>query len=136
MLSLPKYGWCKLKIGYFTGTPSYVTDVPTDLLTAFVDYYEKGVGAVFFDEEGTEFNLLLSNYTIFVVYIDKECKTILYEFPDINIDDLAMELIDDIRSNIYTWSYFDASVSSEDEQVQKQTILENLLIKLSELIKN
>lgn len=133
MLSLSKSGWCKLKIGDFIGNPSYVTDVPTDLLTAFIDYYEKGVSAVFFDEEGTEFNLLLSNYTIFVVYIDKECKTILYEFPDINIYDLARELIDDIRSNIDTWSYFATSVTS-DKRAQKQTTLESLLIRLSKLI--
>lgn len=67
------------------------------------------------------------------MHIDKECKTILYEFPDINIDDLAMELIDDIRSNIDTWSYFGASVTS-DERAQKQTTLESLLIRLSKLI--
>ena len=36
MLSNPKAGWCELKIGNFKGTPSYLTDVPIDMLTAFI----------------------------------------------------------------------------------------------------
>lgn len=110
MLSNPKAGWCELEIGDFKGTPSYLTDVPVDLLTAFIDYYKKGIGAVFFDEEGSEFNLLLSNYSAYIIYCGNESA--LYEFPDIDIDNLATELITDIKSNIDSWANFYASSSS------------------------
>ena len=85
-------------------------DVPVDLLTAFIDYYKKGIGAVFFDEEGSEFNLLLSNYSAYIIYCGNESA--LYEFPDIDIDNLATELITDIKSNIDSWANFYASSSS------------------------
>lgn len=112
MLSNPKAGWCELEIGNFKGTPSYLTDVPVDLLTAFINYYKKGIGAAFFDEEGSEFNLLLSNYSAYIIYVDCENKSTLYEFPDIDIDNLAKELITDIKSNIDSWANFYASSSS------------------------
>lgn len=32
MISNPKNGWCNFKLGDFEGTPSYITDVPIDLL--------------------------------------------------------------------------------------------------------
>ena len=41
MLSNLETGWSKLKIGDFTDIPSYITDVPVDLLTVFIDYYKK-----------------------------------------------------------------------------------------------
>ena len=110
MLSNPKTGWCEFEIGNFKGTPSYLTNVPVDLLTAFIDYYKKGIGAVFFDEEGSEFNLLLSNYSVYIVYCEN--KTTLYEFPDVDIDNLANELITDIKSNVDSWANFYASSSS------------------------
>lgn len=112
MLSTPKAGWCELKIGNFKGTPSYLTDVPVDLLTAFIHYYKKGIGTAFFDEEGSEFNLLLSNYSAYIIYVDHENKTTLYEFPDVDIDNLAKELISDIKSNVDSWANFYASSSS------------------------
>lgn len=112
MLSNPKAGWCELEIGNFKGSPSYLTDVPVDLLTAFIDYYKKGIGVAFFDEEGSEFNLLLSNYSAYIIYVDCENKSILYEFPDIDIDNLAKELIVDIKSNIDSWASFYVSAVS------------------------
>lgn len=111
MLSNPKAGWCELEIGNFKGTPSYLTDVPVDLLTAFINYYKRGIGAAFFDEEGTEFNLLLSDYSIYIIHVTYEGNPVLYCFSDINIDDLANELITDIKNDINAWSYFSASCS-------------------------
>ena len=47
MISNPKHGWCNFmlsdeKDNLFVGTPSYVTNVPVDLLQAFLDYKTKG----------------------------------------------------------------------------------------------
>ena len=133
MLSNPKAGWCELEIGDFKGTPSYLTDVPVDLLTAFINYYKNGIGAVFFDEEGSEFNLLLSNYSAYIIYVDFENKSTLYEFPDIDIDNLAKELITDIKSNIDYWANFYASSSSCMFWSNKLTLV-SLVSDLEELV--
>lgn len=135
MLSNPKAGWCELEIGNFKGTPSYLTDVPVDLLTAFINYYKNGIGAVLFDEEGSEFNLLLSNYSAYIIYVDCENKSILYEFPDIDIDNLAKELITDIKSNIDSWANFYASSSSCMFWSNKLTLM-SLVSDLEELVNN
>ena len=64
MISDPRYGWCRFNLGTFEGTPSYLTDVPVDLLDAFLDYHVKGCGTAWFDEEGTEFTLVLTPQTV------------------------------------------------------------------------
>ena len=135
MISILEAGWCKLKIGDFVGIPSYITDVPVDLLTAFIDYYKKGIGAAYFDEEGTEFNLLLSDYSIYIIQVNFEGKPILRYFPDVNINDLAKELFIDINSNIDSWAYFSASCDQRTKWESKDKLL-TLTKKLRELINN
>ena len=134
MLSILEAGWCKLRIGDFVGIPSYITDVPVDLLTAFINYYKKGIGAAYFDEEGTEFNLLLSDYSIYIIQVNFEGKPILRYFPDVNVDDLAKELFIDINSNIDSWSRFGASINSKYEILQERELLINLISELKGMI--
>ena len=67
MISDPKHGWSTFKLGDFEGTPSYLTDVPLDLLDAFLDYHYKGIGMAWFDEEGTEFTLVINPYSLFII---------------------------------------------------------------------
>lgn len=69
MISNPKHGWCDFKIeDIFFGTPSYITNVPVDLLDAFVQYYEKGEGFTWLDEEGEGgFSLVLTPYTTYIL---------------------------------------------------------------------
>lgn len=134
MLSNPKAGWCEIKIGNFKGVPSYLTDVPVDLLTAFINYYKNGIGAAFFDEEGSEFNLLLSGYSAYIVYVDSENNSTLYDFPNINIDNLAKELIADIKSNIDSWASF--CCSSSYLSCRNKLKLVTLINKLEKLINN
>ena len=55
MIKNPKHGWCTFSLGTFVGTPSYLTDVPMDLLSVFINYFENGYSAVVFNEEGTDF---------------------------------------------------------------------------------
>ena len=57
MISNPRFGWCNFELGDFKGYPSYLTDVPVDLLDAFIDYHTKGYGVAVFDEEGSYFKI-------------------------------------------------------------------------------
>lgn len=65
MISNPKHGWSNFDLKAFHGTPSYLTDVPVDLLNAFIQYHTTGTGIAWFDEEGTEFTLVITPYAIY-----------------------------------------------------------------------
>ena len=101
MISDPKNGWCNFKLGDFKGTPSYITNVPIDLLDAFIDYYTRGYGLAYFDEEGSEFTLLLTWYGVYIIEEKDNVKS--HVFYDLNISDLAKEVIADIETNLDGW---------------------------------
>ena len=81
MISNPKYGWCNFDLKVFHGTPSYLTDVPVDLLNAFIQYHTTGTGIAWFDEEGTEFTLVITPYSLFI--IEEKNEPVLYDFSEI-----------------------------------------------------
>ena len=106
MISNPEHGWCNFKLGDFKGVASYLTDVPLDLINAFIDYHEKGSGVVIFDEEGSYFTLVLTAYNCGIYIIEEKEECITHSFWDMNIEDLEKELISDIESNLHGWSEF------------------------------
>lgn len=131
MISSPKHGWCNFKLRTFEGTPSYLTDVPIDLLNAFIDYHVKGSGIVWLDEEGTEFSLVITPYSLFI--IEEKDKPILHDFSEMKIGDVEKELIEDIENDLYGWINFMTDDDPEEikqhetEIRQKLAILKNIL---------
>lgn len=121
MISNPKNGWCNFKLGDFEGTPSYITDVPIDLLDAFIDYYTRGYGLAYFDEEGSEFTLLLTWYGVYIIEEKDNVKS--HVFYDLNISDLAKEVIADIETNLDGWCndfmYYSFSKEDLNERLEK-----------------
>lgn len=120
MISNPKYGWCDFDLKTFHGTPSYLTDVPVDLLNAFIQYHTTGTGIAWFDEEGTEFTLVITPYSLFV--IEEKNKPILHDFSEINIDNLEKELIEDIEKDLIGWSEFITSDNREEVIIHRDEI--------------
>ena len=121
MISDPKNGWCNFKLGDFEGTPSYITNVPIDLLDAFIDYYTRGYGLAYFDEEGSEFTLLLTWYGVYIIEEKDNVKS--HVFYDLNISDLAKEVIADIETNLDGWCndfmYYSFSKEDLNERLEK-----------------
>lgn len=130
MISSPKHGWCNFKLRTFEGTPSYLTDVPIDLLNAFIDYHVKGFGIAWFDEEGTEFSLVITPYSLFI--IEEKDKPILHDFSEMKIDNMEKELIKDIETDLESWADFitdddpNEITIHRDEIRQKLTILKSI----------
>lgn len=131
MLINPKYGWCEFNIEDFTGTPSYLTDVPIDTLQAFIDLFKKGSGCVYFDEEGTSFTLVLTPYSVFIISEQEEEPKIIV--VDKNVFELAEELVHDIEQNIQGWTYF-ITIDENDDANHKEEILQ-LISELNSLYK-
>ena len=124
MISNPKHGWCDFKLGDFKGTPSYLTDVPVDSLNIFIDYHRKGYGMTWFDEEGTEFTLVLTPYSLFI--IEEKDEPVLHDFSVINIDDLEKELVNDIENNLDEWANFTTGDTDDEISVHKFEISRKL----------
>ena len=126
MISDPKHGWCNFKLRSFKGTPSYLTNVPVDLLSAFIDYHTKGCGMAWFDEEGTEFTLVITPYSLFV--IEEKDKPVLHDFSEMKIENLEKELIDDIESDLIGWTYFMADDDQNEITIHRGEIWNKLTI--------
>lgn len=136
MISNPKHGWCVFELGDFKGTPSYLTNVPIDLLDAFIDYYTKGYGAAFFDEEGSEFMLLLMWHGIYIIEEKDDAK--LHTFYDLIAEDLAKEVITDIMCDLDGWCddfvRYDRQMDQELSE-QFKYLLEDRVNELRNIIK-
>lgn len=106
MISNPMFGWCRFALENFDWTVSYLTEVPIDLLNAFIDYYTKGYGVTVFDTEGTYITLVMTRYNDSVYVIEEEKEFVLYDFSKYRVDDLCDELINDIESDLGGWYSF------------------------------
>ena len=137
MISNPKHGWCDFmlsdeKDNLFVGTPSYVTNVPVDLLQAFLDYKTKGQGIAWFNEEGTEFTLVLNPYSMFVIAENEHTE--LIDFSKVNIDNLIKELIQDIESDLDECSVFYCGCNDEEKIKANREHIKNLICQLKEYV--
>ena len=130
MISNPKYGWCNFDLKVFHGTPSYLTDVPVDLLNAFIQYHTTGTGIAWFDEEGTEFTLVITPYSLFI--IEEKDEPVLHDFSEINIGNLEKELIEDIGKDLTGWSEFITS-DDREEVIMHRDEIRNKIAMLKEL---
>ena len=133
MISNPKHGWCNFELGKFKGTPSYLTDVPIDLLDAFIDYYIKGYGVAVFDEEGSYFTLVLTQYNCGIFIIEEKDNSILHDLSNFDADDLKEELIRDIERELNGWSEF---ITDDDQEEIKQhrNEIRQRIAKLKEIV--
>lgn len=130
MISNPKYGWCDFDLKSFHGSPSYLTDVPVDSLNAFIQYHTTGTGMAWFDEEGTEFTLVITPYSLFV--IEEKDKPVLHDFSEIKINNLEKELIEDIEEDLIGWSEFITN-DDREEVIMHRDEIRNKIALLKEL---
>ena len=131
MISNPKHGWSNFDLKVFHGTPSYLTDVPVDLLNAFIQYHTTGTGIAWFDEEGTEFTLVITPYSLFV--IEEKDKHVLHDFSEIKINNLEKELIEDIEKDLIGWSEFITS-DDREEVIMHRDEIRNKIAMLKKII--
>ena len=134
MISNPKHGWCDFELRKFKGSPSYLTDVPVDLLDAFIGYYTNGMGMAWFDEEGTEFTLVINPYSLYI--IEEKEKSILHDFSEMIIEKLARELIDDIEKDLTGWSVEFVITDDQEEITQHRNEIRQRIAKLKKLMGN
>ena len=98
--------------------------MPVDLLEAFIDLHTKGAGIAWFDEEGTEFTLVLTPYSLFI--IEEKDKPVLHDFSEMKIENLEKELIEDIEKDLVGWSEFIISDDREEVMLHRDEIRQKI----------
>ena len=102
MLSRPIIGWSKITIGNWSDRCSYIDDVPFMLLEAMEEScrINKPV-SVRIDAEGWDYIIVFDQFTTHIISEITDDYT--YYSVDIDRDELARELISDIRRDIDEW---------------------------------
>ena len=133
MIKNDGHGWGTFKLGNFTGRLSYMEDVPVDLLQAFIGWHDKGSGCAWIDEEGTEFTLVLTPYSAYVIV--ERGGVELIDLSELKIEEIEKELIDDIESDFEGWVKFMPS-DDIDDVMNHREVIQNQLWLLKELRNN
>ena len=95
-------------------------------MSAFKDYLYSGTGICWFDEEGAEFTLIMTPYSLFI--IEEKDKPVLHDFSDMDIKKLALEVVTDIESDIDKWSNFNtSSIYSDEAKESCKSLLQDLI---------
>lgn len=74
---------------------------------------------------------------MFVIDENKDyegCKSSLYDFSELNIDNLIKELIQDIESDLDEWSMFDCNYNDEEKIKVNREHIRNLIYQLKEYV--
>ena len=137
MLDKPWAGWSDIHIGDWTDRCSYIDNVPFMLLEAFTIAISKNsIESVKFDAEGWEYILVL-DYSDVHIISDKADDGFIYHSVEIDREELAKELIADIRHNIDDWAEWDdwgSGIAHEDRTWERKKMLSSMCAELEELL--
>lgn len=131
VIMTPSAGWSAIILDTFHGNLSYIQNVAKDLLQWILNYLDNSNAVVTFDEEGSEFLLVLTPYTTYVIAEREETKFHRFE---IDAPILYNRILKDITDNLDKWAAFDVmAVSKEDfknETKKNKDELNHLLTKI------
>lgn len=122
MLTKPKCGWTNIVIGNNVLPASYLTDVPINCLDSMIlSYRNHNDFCVNFDAEGWTFKIIADEYITYIIKEKNRSELIVCE--NINLDNLAKELIYDIEANINDWMYWVYRMEEEEEVLKYKELL-------------
>ena len=142
MLSKPQYGWVTISIDNWHDRASYLSDIHLDFLSSLINSYLKPYqpACVHYDAEGWEGVIVIDDYFTYVILDnteeDRKFKSKVLTF-EINKDDLAKELIEDIEENLEEWSLWDVDLYDDElgKKEENKEIIQSLLYTLKEYLK-
>ena len=128
ILSNLNHGWCDFKLEEFYGTPSYIQYIPMIILNAWEEYQNNGHCMIEFDEESSEFCVVIGGG-----YLDKAVilshrygRTKFYPLK-IGGKELLRQLVADVISNVELWAkWCTLGENYSDIKNELQTRIHNL----------
>lgn len=104
MITYTGHGWSELTIENVAITPSYITDVPYDILEAAIIYKRTQCAAIYFDGEGESITLVFTPYNVHGILEGDTTRGI--QFDDLDPSDVLEELTKDIIDHRDDWVKF------------------------------
>ena len=127
-----------MKIGKFKKKVSYLTDVPNDLINAFISFFETGTGAASFECEPYEFDLIFSyNFAKggkAMPYIVSWKRKIYTE--SVPVTELATEFLTEIKRDLDAWSEWGYNTTTPEIVKQNKQILTKNIERLEKIIQD
>lgn len=120
MLIRPQNGWSRITIKDWSERCSYLDDVPMKLLDAFaLTIFYKTPNFVRFDAEGWEYLIVFSVNSVEIFTenpTDEYYNTPIYryQFIPINLKELALELLSDVRQNLEAWVLWNTNTTEAE----------------------
>ena len=129
MLSKPVCGWTTIKIKDWSDRASYLTNIHLDLLNSLINSYSEYCqpACIRYDAEGWEGIIVIDDYWTYIISEnadsenEEEVKSEVLTI-EINRDDLAKELIEDIEQNFNDWCDWQYWQDKEDMLIQKEEL--------------
>ena len=123
-----KYGWCDFNLGDYRGRPSYISNLPMQILSAYEEYVKYNHCIIEFDEELTQFCLVLWEDIVVIVdnRNDKVQSVYINKSPREVLNKLVNEIINDIR----TWAEWIAIDDTEESISREEKRLTDKIIKV------
>lgn len=111
------HGWCDFNLEGFHGTPSYIQYVPMNILDAWEEYQNNGHCIIEFDEESSEFCVVVwNNYAIILSCKNGRNKSL---FLKISGKDLLKQLVSEITSNVELWAKW-CTIGEDYSNIKKE----------------
>lgn len=112
ILSNVKNGWCKFEIEDFHGTPSYIKYLPMNILDAWEEYQKTGHCVIEFDEEVSEFCVVIwDSWNDNAVILTHDNGYKKCHFLKIGGSQLLTLLVSEIVSNVDMWAKWCSSTN-------------------------
>jgi hypothetical protein len=132
VLEAPAHGWTQVRIGDFSDRASYLTDVPMECLESFIyGFFSDSPISLKFDAEGWDFLVVVDDYSTHIITSKDNYKLESYEIWK---EDLAVELINDIESNLEAWVEWDLDYDDGEKSNSRRKHLISHLERLRELL--
>ncbi len=126
-LGTPSCGWAKITLGDFSRSASYMTHVATDCLLSMIHAlkHETDFAVSFCTEGNGDFKIISDEYR---TYIIEEFDTMkLSVIENINKNDIAAMLLQDIKTNIDAWVQFEVLENdSKEAKLHKRYLIKKL----------
>ena len=125
MLAEPKYGWTEFTFENFKCSPSYLTDVPIDMLSCIESFLKTGSGACWFDCEGSTYTFILSPDGAYIISDGNKLQNLTpenYLTTDCKFQ-IAQEIIHDIETHLDSWTTWEPNALNEQEPENYKRLL-------------
>ena len=135
ILTNAKYGWCDFKLENYTGRASYIRNLPLDILKGFEGYKKYGHCIIPFDEETSQFYLIVYDNTVIIIdnRDSENGDKFKGQYINIDADKVMSELFHEVVVNIDKWAEW-LSISEDTKDISH--IRDVFHLKINNIIKN